>query len=204
MLRSPAEEATANVPKLSASNALASLYKSASSIPIYNPALGRVYTLPSAKPKVGTSAVNTRQNSKEPSPLPEAQVSSFIQSAEEEDEPIDQHSAALFKETFGNNQLYARRYMDEQPLIGEPGSFIVQKSKDLQVPVGKEGSEKRTTAPAPPPLKTDLKTEVGKKIKGQNSPTTAGGEKSPLSPTGAAKKRKKSKVQTPRTPKTPR
>ena len=212
------------------------LYASASSLPIYNPALGRIYAAPVAKPltATGTSAANTRQNSKEPSPLPDtatahlASSGNLTQSTQEtdanpaptdEEDPSDQYAAALLAETFSNSLRYGKQYMDEQPLIGEPGSFIVQKSKDLQVPLGKEAaSDKRATGPTSqlPPIKTDLKNEVEKKVnggdsKGQTSPTSAapgtagvGAEKSPLSPTGVMKKRKKSKVQTPRTPRTPR
>ena len=96
--------------------------------------------------------------------------------------------------------------MDENPLVGEPGSFIIQKTRDKpttrHIAPGSndvEPTERTTneldTKPAPlpmPPLKTDLPIDFGKKIKG--------GEKSPLTP-GGGKKRKKSKVVTPRTPK---
>ena len=121
-------------------------------------------------------------------------------SEDDDKDSSDPRQAALLMETLTNNLRYGREYMDEHPLMGEPGNFIIQKSKDLQVPIGNENAarEKRTL-PIPPPIKTDIAEEAEKKAK---DALTAGaaGEKSPLSPTGG-KKRKKSKAQTPRTPK---
>ena len=101
--------------------------------------------------------------------------------------------------------------MDEVPLIGDPGSFIRQKTRDKSATAAKnttvgttedeptksgatnaEPKSTKAQAPVPPPLTTDLPLELGKKTKG--------GEKSPLSP-GGGKKRKKSKVVTPKSPK---
>ncbi|MCJ1332781.1 Mediator of RNA polymerase II transcription subunit 6 [Thelotrema lepadinum] len=196
----------ANRFKLSISSALNKLVSAASSIPIHNPALGRVYAVPTAKPLTsGASALNTARNSREATPLPEAQLPSFRQGNDASDDDTkdsaDPHQAVLLTETLTNSIRHGREYMDEHPLIGEPGNFIIQKSKDVQVSIGKENAAKeKRTLPIPPPLKIDIATEAEKKAKGAS---TAGGEKSPLSPTGA-KKRKKSKIQTPRTPKTPK
>ena len=186
------------------SSALSKFFDSASSLPIYRPALGQVYNIPSTKPATATnSAANTRANSKEPTPLPEVQIPAIASDPKSTDDDLTEQQATSFlAETLSNNIRYGTSYMDEHPLVGEPGSFKIQQSKDLQVPIGKENSatEKRQL-PVPPPLKTDIATETEKEGK-ETSPT--GMEKSPLSPTNAIKKRKKSKAQTPRTPKTPR
>ena len=197
---------SANISKLSVSSALTKVFQSAFKIPIHNPALGRVYALPSAKQSAGGgSAPNTVQNSKEATPMPETQPLSFLQANEGPEDgstlPSEKQQAALLAETLSNSIRYGREYMDEHPLMGEPGSFIVQKSKDLQVPIGKENVAEKRSIPIPPPLKTDIRTEVEKKGK---ETSLTGGDKSPLSPVGGGKKRKKSKIQTPRTPKTPK
>ena len=148
--------------------------------------------------------MNTARNSREATPLPEAQTLPISRSnnvSEDDDrDSSDPHQAALLMETLTNNLRYGCEYMDEHPLMGEPGNFIIQKSKDLQVPIGNENvAKEKRTLPIPPPIKTDIATEAEKKAKDALT-AGAGGEKSPLSPTGG-KKRKKSKAQTPRTPK---
>jgi mediator of RNA polymerase II transcription subunit 6 len=92
------------------------------------------------------------------------------------------------------SNAYRTQYMDDNPLVGEPGSFIMHKSKDAPVPLPASKVALKTYAPTtavstpiPPPLKTDIppiSARKGSKI-GDKTPTTPGG-----------KKRKKSRVAT--------
>ena len=131
----------------------------------------------------------------------------------------DARGAKLLADSLSLLQRFGGEYMDEHPLVGEPGSFKLDRAKDGGAGPGRRialkggdsgaptadelgGTEEdgatgdsagRASAPLPPPpIKTDLASEVHKKIKGA--------EKSPLTP-GGVRKRKKNKIQTPKTPK---
>ena len=105
----------------------------------------------------------------------------------EEDEEV------LFAETLANCTRWGNEYMDEHPLVGEPGNFVIHKANEVQ------GAKQKGIALPALTIKTDIASAVNKRDKG--------GEKSPLSPTGtgASKKRKKDRLKgpTPKDPKTP-
>ena len=80
--------------------------------------------------------------------------------------------------------------MDENPLVGEPGSFILQKSREApsQSQPKISSSSAKPSAPPTPQLITDLPPASGKK-------SAKAGEKSPITPGFKDKKgRRKSKV----------
>ena len=182
--------------------------------------LGHAYTTPRPKPvnsgTVGSTTAPQSSNAGSPpgdsqsvSSLPRLRAASNGGGGGEE-----ARETSLLAQSLSLLQRYGDEYMDEMPLVGEPGSFIMQRAKDgAKVSVrasaqkgSGESAEKgeengdassgagpvRGAAPSPPPIKTDLASEVHKRVKGA--------EKSPLTP-GGGKKRKKSKIQTPKTPK---
>lgn len=89
--------------------------------------------------------------------------------------------------------------MDENPLQGEPGAFVIQKvnpkpgaaKAGLGAGAGGAGGEGKAGKVPPPPLTTDLPAEIKK---------GKGAEKSPLTP-GGGKRRKKSRNMSTTTPK---
>ena len=111
----------------------------------------------------------------------------------------DLRGASLLAESFGLSLRYGKEYMDETPLVGEPGNFILQKSRDapsqsqLQPPLKKEiapasAPAKASAPPTPTPLKTDIPPAPIRK-------GSKGGDKSPITPGFKDRKgRKKSKV----------
>ena len=94
---------------------------------------------------------------------------------------------------------YSNEYADENPLLGEPGSFAISRSKEK--PVSHPPSQleqvqtatKTTPAATPPPL--EVKTDIPS-VSGKKTGTLTGGAKSPVTPgTGKDKqKRRKSKA----------
>ena len=110
---------------------------------------------------------------------------------DEDDEAKDEE--VLFAETLANRARWGNEYMDEHPLVGEPGNFVIHKVNEVQ------GTQRKGIALPALTIKTDIASAVNKREKG--------GEKSPLSPTGtgASKKRKKDRSNrlTPKEPKTP-
>jgi len=112
----------------------------------------------------------------------------------------------MLGESYNLSLRYGNEYMDENPIVGEPGSFRLTKSHDatltssmttnksshsLSVSVATPVKEIEVPVPPPPPLKTeDLPAPVRK--------ATKGGERSPSTPNAKEKKerkeRRKSKV----------
>ena len=184
------------------------------SLPLFSPATGHTWVRPVRKPLAGGAA--SAPGSKEGTPAPDTQsTASFPRTKqpslnEKNAAAFDPSGSNLLAESLGLALRYGSEYMDENPLIGEPGKFIIQKAKDAPVPsklaaaaaassgagagmTGKAtpGASSSTPPVPPPPLKTDLAAEVANKVRG--------GEKSPLTPGG--KKKKKNKATTPKTPK---
>lgn len=101
----------------------------------------------------------------------------------------------MLGESYNLSLRYGNEYMDENPIVGEPGSFRLTKSHDSTLTSSmstNKSSQSLTVAtsvheievPAPPLLKTeDLPAPVRK--------ATKGGEKSPTTPNAKEKKEKK-------------
>ena len=90
--------------------------------------------------------------------------------------------------------------MDENPLVGEPGSFKITKTREVQQPAA-QPKAKSAAVPTKPPA-PQIKTDVADAKKKDG----IGAEKSPMSPFAKVKKaRRKSKpAGSPTTPKTPK
>lgn len=109
----------------------------------------------------------------------------------------------MLGDSYNLSLRYGNEYMDENPIVGEPGSFRLTKSHDASLTASmstRKSLQASTVAPKakevevptpPPPLKTeDLPAPVRK--------GTKGAEKSPVTPGTKEKRekkeRKKSKV----------
>ncbi|KAL9623327.1 MAG: hypothetical protein Q9160_002434 [Pyrenula sp. 1 TL-2023] len=102
----------------------------------------------------------------------------------------DAQSSSTLLEAFRLSMAYRNEYMDEQPLIGEPGNFMVGKAdappNTAKSPKPKPSAEERTTA-APTPLQTDVPPATSRRSAKDEDST-------PLSASGKEKaKRRKSK-----------
>jgi len=131
-------------------------------------------------------------------PLPATQetaASSRGHSASQSKSDIDYQSNQMLGESYNLSLRYGNEYMDENPIVGEPGSFRLTKSHDSTLTSSmstNKSSQSLTVAPpvkeievpTPQPLKTeDLPAPVRKSAKG--------GEKSPTIPGAKEKKEKK-------------
>lgn len=157
----------------------------AAPLPIFSSARGYNY-LPTAAKSPNTHATSTRA-SRENTPMPEvpnaalskAAKVSVASAANKNIDGSEVQNLRTLTESFGLSFRYGKEYMDDTPLTGEPGHFILSKSKDtgtLQPPtrgtgqmVGKSpfqtaAKEKQSTGqPKPPPIQTDVPPVTSKK-----------------------------------------
>ena len=176
------------------------LFSAASTLPVFSPARGHSYLPSGSKATALNLNPQTTQNSKENTPLPDTQVSAKSTKApslSSKTSFTDLRDTSLLAESFGLSLRYGKEYMDENPIVGEPGNFILHKSRDapsqlqLQPPAKKEVFP-TSAAVSAPQVPTPLKTEIPAAPIRKGS---KGGEKSPITPSFKDKKgRKKSKV----------
>ncbi|KAL4955252.1 mediator of RNA polymerase II transcription subunit 6 [Aspergillus filifer] len=116
---------------LSAVTSLTSLLKTASTLPKFTPSQGHTY-LPPASKSADTQAGAQSQTSKENTPMPDADVASKSQSftGAQVDTGSTINDMRTLAESFHLLAQYGDEYMDESPLVGEPGSFILSRPAD--------------------------------------------------------------------------
>ncbi|KAL6719711.1 Mediator of RNA polymerase II transcription subunit 6 [Lecanora helva] len=205
---------------LSAVTSLTKLLSKASSLPTFTPATGYNYLPTTSKNQGLQSAQNSKEGTPMPgvaTPLPTTQetTSSKSTSFSGSKGDIDVQGVQMLVDSYGLSLRYGNEYMDENPIVGEPGSFRLAKSQDsnLTSSISTNKSSQQsfkgptpasTPAPTkevPPPLKTDNIDNDAKK-------PTKGAEKSPTTPGVGGKKdkkeRRKSKVAGASRPATPK
>ncbi|OJJ38499.1 hypothetical protein ASPWEDRAFT_36143 [Aspergillus wentii DTO 134E9] len=131
---------------LSAVTSLTSLLKTASTLPTFTPSYGHTYMPPTSKQADSSqSGIQESQQSKESTPMPDADSQTknqapLVGSQANNTGSVLQDTRTL-AESFGLLTRYGEEYMDDNPLVGEPGSFILSKS----------GDKDRTAAAKQPP-----------------------------------------------------
>jgi hypothetical protein len=174
------------------------LLSTAATLPLFSAAYGHTYFTPLQKASQ-TKQAGLSQQSKENTPMPDVHLITETQplkSASHHDS-TEFEETQMFLESLNLSRRYGKEYMDDAPLVGEPGSFRTSKVKDA-VALSKEtpGSgrqpsippKEKTPAPAlPPPIQTDVPQVASKK-------SAKGGERSPTALPGREKpKRRKSR-----------
>lgn len=201
--------------QLSTVTSLAKLLSTASSLPTFTPSLGHTYFPPVSKNATPGSSVQPTQTSKESTPMPGGgtplpATQETATSGKASKTTLDRRLQGLQMLDFSYTlfQKYGNEYMDENPLVGEPGAFKLSKSHNTslatsmttsksssQAQEASKSSSQSTEVATPaksavptPQLKTeDLPAPIKK--------TTKGGEKSPTTPgTKEKKSRRKSKA----------
>ncbi|BDD61800.1 Mediator of RNA polymerase II transcription subunit 6 [Monascus purpureus] len=110
---------------LSAVTSLTKLLRTASSLPIFTPSYGHTYIPPAPRlTDEVTPGAQSQQQSKENTPMPDAETKAKASLAESSTMQDTRNLA----EAFSLLSRYGDEYMDETPLVGEPGSFILSKS----------------------------------------------------------------------------
>lgn len=167
----------------------------------FSPSRGHSYSPPVRK--LGKPArTGLSQRSKESSLAPGSQNPNASQSSSADGRGTVIDDAQTLLEAMRMTMKYGREYMDELPLVGEPGNFRVSKQREaLGAPstssiqasriMSQPGDKTPTpaTAQSPPPrLQTDIPTVDSKRSakSSDRSPESAGGPSKP--------RRRKSKV----------
>lgn len=127
--------------QLSAVTSLSRLMKTASTLPNFTPSHGHTYMPPVARPELGQSSQQVSQQSKENTPMPDilsqSQASTDAQSTSKAGTGTGlgiSGSGSSYQDTrsladaFNLFTRYGEEFMDENPLQGEPGSFILSRT----------------------------------------------------------------------------
>ena len=192
--------------QLSAVSSLTKLLSAASSLPMFTPAVGYSYLPPNPKTVSPSSSFQPTQSSKEASPMPGAStplpatqdtsMSSKVSSQSKPD--VNFQGIQMLAESYNLSMRYANEYMDENPIVGEPGSFRLTKSHDstltssMSTNISSQSFQSSTPAQVVAPLKEDPPPQL--KTDDFPAPTrkpTKGSEKSPITPGTKEKKEKK-------------
>ena len=201
--------------QLSTVTSLTKVFSTASSLPNFTPSLGHTYLPPVSKNPTSGSSLQTTQASKESTPmpgggtpLPATQETANSAKASKPTSDLGLQGIQMLEYSYNLFNRYGTEYMDENPIVGEPGAFKLSKSHNSslatsmtasktssQAQEGSKPSSQSTEMPTPaksavptPQLKTeDLPAPIRK--------VTKGGEKSPTTPSTKEKKsRRKSKA----------
>ncbi|KAJ5166454.1 Mediator of RNA polymerase II transcription subunit 6 [Penicillium canariense] len=138
---------------LSAVTSLSRLMKSASTLPTFTPSYGHTYLPPTAR--TAEPGQQASQPSKENTPMPDATQSSGAepQSAGKAGLGISTTSSSYqdtrnLGEAFNLFTQYGDEFMDENPLVGEPGSFILSRAGENDRAAGTAAKAALKAAPS--------------------------------------------------------
>ncbi|KAI9802786.1 MAG: Mediator of RNA polymerase II transcription subunit 6 [Piccolia ochrophora] len=181
---------------LSTVTLLTKFLSTASTLPNFSPSLGHTYIKPSPKPPTSVASSQQAQQSKESTPMPDVLgrgSRSLVTSLSSSSSESFQETRSL-AEALNMTLRHGTEYMDENPLVGEPGAFMLSSTHghaQAQSQIGK-GSSTQTKPPTvvtTQGLGNAAATGKGDK-KGAKS-----GDKSPTSASAPNKpKRRKSKA----------
>lgn len=173
--------------------------KTASTLPTFTPSYGHTY-LPPLTRTTAEAGQQASQQSKESTPMPDAVPPSSAETQTSNKAGLGiSTSSSNYKDTrslaesFNLFTRYGDEFMDENPLVGEPGSFILSRAGEKDrasknAAKSAPGRPRSTSPPAAPGRVTTPQVRVdtpGKLSEKSNSPTSSGENKV---------KRKKSKI----------
>jgi mediator of RNA polymerase II transcription subunit 6 len=183
------------------------MLSAAVSLPVFAPSYGHTYFPPVQKP-LQPSQITLSQQSKETTPMPGSQPDTSQKGTKTlpDVQATDFQDTRTLLESINMSLRYGKEYMNEVPLVGEPGNFRLSKTKEALAPPSAGASQVTQSAsqpastkkaspapspppppPPPPPIQTDVSTVGSKK-------SAKGSEKSPTTPASSQKaKRRKSK-----------
>ncbi|KAI9844968.1 MAG: Mediator of RNA polymerase II transcription subunit 6 [Thelocarpon superellum] len=182
---------------LSTVTSLTKFLSLASTLPTFSPSGGYTYAAPASKTSNPPAGSQPSQASKESTPAPDGGPGPRGVVGGSTQSKSDQEARSL-ADSFSLALRFKGEYMDENPLVGEPGSFLLSSTRGhAQAPVP---APARAQARAPP-VKKSAAPQAAQSTS-TTSPTATTGRKaskgeikSPASAGGPGKpKRKKSKV----------
>lgn len=195
---------------LATASSLTKLLSLASTLPTFTPALGHTYLPSTPKNPTSGASFQATQTSKvstpiagNSTPLSGTQATMSTKKDSLVRKAVDNSDLQMLSDSYRLALSYGDEYMDENPIIGEPGSFKLAKSRSLQLSTSATSSMSAIKADSQQSLKVatpiPMKAAVTPQLKTEDLPAPVkkvnkGGDKSPTTPLGKEKKRKKSKV----------
>ncbi|KAM0797642.1 MED6 mediator subfamily complex component-domain-containing protein [Usnea florida] len=190
---------------LSTVTSLTKLLSTASSLPSFTPSLGHVYLPPVTRNPTSASSFQATQTSKEGTPmlgggtpLPAAQENAGSTKVSKSTSDVGLHGVHMLELSYDLADRFGNEYMDENPLVGEPGAFKLSKSHHTSFATSMTTSKTSSqSVRVPTPVKSAVPTP---QLKTEDLPApprkaTKGSEKSPTTPSTKEKKsRRKSKA----------
>lgn len=177
---------------------LTELVSKANTLPSFTPSRGHHYVLPAPKSSLSVSSAQATQASKEGTPVPGTQDSQSTARSSTLTKPASSISqeTQLLEDSFRLATRYGNEYMDESPLVGEPGAFIFRKARDAPRPAPSKLEPKASTQSEMKPLsQSELPKIETATVEMPPRKLSKGGEKSPTTPSSKEKKmRRKSKA----------
>jgi mediator of RNA polymerase II transcription subunit 6 len=125
----------------------------ASPLPIFTPSYGHTYMPPGPRAADAPQATSQSQQSKESTPIPETQstVKTSLTTGTTNVKDTSYQDTRGLMEALNLLSKYGDEYMDETPLTGEPGSFILSKSTEAaSSSSARRGPKTNMHAPAVP------------------------------------------------------
>lgn len=147
--------------QLSAVTSLTSMLKTASTLPTFTPAYGHTYMPPKPVETSQTATAMQSQQSKENTPVPDADSQTKASMVGPQSTTGNVGSTVqdtrTLAESFSLLTRYEDEFMDENPLVGEPGSFILSRSGD----VDRNPTKQLPPSSIPSGAATNVPTRVG-------------------------------------------
>lgn len=125
--------------QLSAVTSLTSLLKTASTLPSFTPSYGHTYMPPTIKSTETSQTGGKEDSTSTPMPEGESQNKASLQGATTTSNiGSTVQDTRTLAESFNLLSRYGDEFMDENPLVGEPGSFILSRSGDVDRTAAKQ------------------------------------------------------------------
>lgn len=176
--------------QLSAVTSLTKMLKTASSLPTFTPSHGHSY-LPPAPKADSQAGAQAQPTTKEDTPMPEAeaqQAKGPSGASQAGSTGAMVQDARTLAESFSLLSRYGDEYMDETPLVGEPGSFILSRSGDADRGPAKQQQQRPGASNVASP------TRAGTPLVRVDTPGKSSKVSTPSSTDETRSKRKKSRA----------
>ena len=179
--------------QLSTVTTLTGLIEKASGMLEFTPSRGHHYRPPSKKRSLSSAITQPGRSSREGTPASSIQETQSVSRSATVAKPTSTLSqeAQLLEDSYRLTMRYGNEYMDETPLVGEPGAFKLNKIREAprSIAATTERNASPILEPEVPPIETTTTVEIPPRKHSK------GGDKSPTSATVKEKKmRRKSKV----------
>lgn len=174
--------------------------KSAATLPTFTASHGHTYLPPGVRSKEGAGTSQASQ-SKEATPMPDASFQTTESSQATGKSSLggsttssNYQDTRSLAESFSLLTRYGDEFMDESPLVGEPGSFILSRTGGETTSSAVKGAPKIAANAAPTSTPSALPVRASTPQVRVDTPGKASEKSSPPSSTGDRGKKKKSRI----------